>query len=106
MKKVTIIGGGPAGLEAARVAAKIGHHVTLFEQSNKLGGQFRIWSKAPLTAEFIKSINWYETQLRKLQVKVILNRKIEEKEIEKFDTDVIIMATGSKAFKENLTDGN
>ena len=106
LKKVTIIGGGPAGLEAARVAAKIGHHVTLFEQSNKLGGQFRIWSKAPLTAEFIKSINWYEAQLRKLQVKIRLNRKIEENEIEKFDTDVIIMATGSKAFKENLTDGN
>ena len=106
LKKVTIIGGGPAGLEAARVAAKIGHHVTLFEQSNKLGGQFRIWSKAPLTAEFIKSINWYEAQLRKLQVKVRLNRKIEENEIEKFDTDVIIMATGSKACKENLTDGN
>ena len=106
LKRVTIIGGGPAGLEAARVAAKIGHHVTLFEQSNKLGGQFRIWSKAPLTAEFIKSINWYEAQLRKLQVKVRLNRKIEENEIEKFDTDVIIMATGSKAVKENLTDGN
>ena len=103
-KKVTIIGGGPAGLEAARVAAKIGHHVTLFEQSAKLGGQFRIWSKAPLTAEFIKSIHWYETQLRKLQVRVIMNKKISENEIAEFDTDVIIMATGSKNSKVDLSD--
>ena len=96
-KNVTIIGGGPAGLEAARVAAKRGHRVTLFEASEELGGQLSLWAQAPMTREFRKTLNWYQTQLTQLQVRILTNKTITAEDIATLDADVLVLATGAKA---------
>ena len=77
-RKVLVVGGGPAGLEAARVAAERGHRVTLAEASDKLGGQFRLAGMQPRRAQILDLIDWYERQLTKLQVVVRLNTPMED----------------------------
>ena len=95
-KRVAVVGGGPAGLEAARVAAERGHQVVLYEAGAELGGQFRLWAKAPQTQEFGRSIAWYEGQLTKLQVQVRRNAPVTPEMAGELDADCIILATGSK----------
>ena len=102
-KNVTIIGGGPAGLEAARVAAERGHRVTLFDASEELGGQLSLWAQAPMTSEFRKTLNWYQTQLTQLQVRIHTNKRIKPKDIGSLDADVLILATGANASEPLLT---
>ena len=94
-KNVTVIGGGPAGLEAARVAAERGHRVTLFEASNDIGGQLATWSQAPMTREFRKTLNWYKTQLTQLQVHVRTGQRLKPEDVAVLNTDVLILATGA-----------
>ena len=94
-KDVTVIGGGPAGLEAARVAAERGHRVTLFEASNDIGGQLATWSQAPMTREFRKTLNWYKTQLTQLQVHVRTGQRLKPADVAVLDTNVLILATGA-----------
>ena len=96
-KNVTVIGGGPAGLEAARVAADRGHRVTIFEASGELGGQLSIWAQAPMTREFGKTLNWYRTQLTQLQVRILTNQRLSPKNVAELDADVLILATGAVA---------
>ncbi len=95
-KKVLVVGGGPAGLEAARVAAERGHRVTLAEASDKLGGQFRLAGMQPRRHQIIDYIDWQERQLNKLQVEVRLNTPMDAEEVTAFGADVVIMATGSQ----------
>ena len=105
-KHVLVIGGGVAGLEAARVAAERGHKVTLAEASDKLGGQFRLAGLAPRRHQIIDYIDWFERQLGKLQVKVLLNTPLDAEEAKAFGADEIIVATGSlpdgKAFQRAM----
>ena len=105
-KHVLVIGGGVAGLEAARVAAERGHKVTLAEASDKLGGQFRLAGLAPRRRQIIDYIDWFERQLGKLQVKVLLNTPLDAEEAKAFGADEIIVATGSlpdgKAFQRAM----
>lgn len=95
-KKILIVGGGVAGLEAARVAAERGHQVTLAEASDKLGGQFRLAGLQPRRHQIIDYIDWLERQLNKLQVRVLLNSPMDAKEVEAFGADEVIVATGSQ----------
>ncbi len=99
-KHVLVIGGGVAGLEAARVAAERGHRVTLAEASDKLGGQFRLAGLTPRRHQIIEYLEWFERQLTKLQVKVMLNTPLDAEEAKAMCADVVIVATGS------LPDGN
>jgi 2,4-dienoyl-CoA reductase-like NADH-dependent reductase (Old Yellow Enzyme family) len=105
-KSVLVIGGGVAGLEAARVAAERGHHVTLAEASDKLGGQFRLAGMQPRRHQIIDYIDWLERQLNKLQVKLLLNRPLDVDEAKAMEVDEIIVATGSapngKAFQRAM----
>jgi 2,4-dienoyl-CoA reductase-like NADH-dependent reductase (Old Yellow Enzyme family)/thioredoxin reductase len=94
-RAVLVVGGGPAGLEAARVAAERGHRVTLIEASDKLGGQFRLAGQQPRRAQILDLLDWYERQLQRLQVTVRRNRYIDAVEVERFGADVIVLATGS-----------
>ena len=94
-RKVLVIGGGPAGLEVARVAAERGHHTTLVDASDKLGGQFRLAGMQPRREQILDLIKWYEGQLKKLQVSVHYNRFFESEEVLDFDADVVVLATGS-----------
>jgi NADPH-dependent 2,4-dienoyl-CoA reductase/sulfur reductase-like enzyme len=94
-KRVLVVGGGPAGLEAARVAAERGHKVTLCEAGPELGGRFRLAGLQPRRAQILDLIQWYETQLEKLQVEVRRNCFLEPGEIEAFGADEVLLATGS-----------
>jgi 2,4-dienoyl-CoA reductase-like NADH-dependent reductase (Old Yellow Enzyme family)/thioredoxin reductase len=94
-RKILVIGGGPAGLEVARVAAERSHHVTLVEASDKLGGQFRLAGMQPRRSQILDLITWYEWQLKKLRVRVEYNSFVEPKEVLADDADVVVLATGS-----------
>jgi 2,4-dienoyl-CoA reductase-like NADH-dependent reductase (Old Yellow Enzyme family)/thioredoxin reductase len=94
-KSVLVIGGGVAGMEAARVAAERGHRVTLAEASDKLGGQFRLAGLTPRRGQIIDYIHWFERQLEKLQVKVLLNTPMDAEEVRAFGADHVVVATGS-----------
>jgi 2-enoate reductase len=94
-KKVLIIGGGVAGMEAARVAALRGHEVTLCEKNEKLGGHL-IEASVPGFKEDISSYNdWLSTQIRKLGVKIELGNEVTPKTVEDRKPDAVIVATGS-----------
>ncbi|MFN0192212.1 MAG: FAD-dependent oxidoreductase [Aestuariivirga sp.] len=94
-KKTLVVGGGVAGMEAARVAAERGHTVTLAEASDKLGGQFRLAGLQPRRQQIIDYIDWLERQLNKLQVRVLLNSALDADEAKAIGADEIIVATGS-----------
>lgn len=94
-KRVLVVGGGPAGLEAARVAAERGHRVTLAEASDKLGGQFRLAGLQPRRAQITDFLDWLEGQLEKLQVEVRRNTYVEADDIAAQHYDSVILATGS-----------
>lgn len=92
-KHVAVIGGGPAGLEAARVLATRGHRVELFEKDTELGGQFRLAVNAPHRAEMKPALRWWRDELERLQVRVHLNRTITKES--DAAADVVIWATGA-----------
>ncbi|MGI9465459.1 MAG: FAD-dependent oxidoreductase, partial [Aestuariivirgaceae bacterium] len=94
-KRVAVIGGGPAGMEAARVAALRGHQVTLYERSDRLGGQLRLWAASPFAREFAKSIDWFERQLASSQVRVETGRAVEPGDLDTLDADAVVVCTGS-----------
>ena len=107
-KRMFIVGGGPAGMEAARVAALRGHRVTLFEAKDVLGGQLQFASILPHKDEWNSTIRYLAAQLQKLQVEVRLNAKCTTQDIEAGKPDVLIVATGAVAFVPPLPgiDGN
>ncbi|MBQ0065237.1 MAG: FAD-dependent oxidoreductase [Firmicutes bacterium] len=99
---VVIIGAGPGGLEAARVAATCGHKVTLFEKTNKLGGTMDIISTANFKSNIRKLTKYFETQMEKLGVNVVLNTEITGDEEILKTCDAIIVGCGAKPFTPNI----
>lgn len=95
-KNVVVIGGGPAGMEAARVAAIEGHHVTLFEKSDHLGGVMGDICTASFKQNIKKLTTWYKVQLKKLNVDVHLNTEITGEEEILTSCDKIIAGCGAK----------
>lgn len=95
-KNVVVIGGGPAGMEAARVAAIEGHHVTLFEKSDHLGGVMGDICTASFKQNIKKLTTWYKVQLKKLNVDVHLNTEITGEEEILASCDKIIAGCGAK----------
>lgn len=94
-KKVLVVGGGPAGMEAARVAALRGHKVTLWEEESELGGQLLLAAVPRGKQEFLNAINYYRSQFNLLKVNAVLGKKVTAQAVKRFKPDVVILATGS-----------
>lgn len=94
-KRVLVVGGGVAGMEAARVAATRGHKVVLYEKTASLGGHLIEASVPDFKEDIRRLLNWYKTQLDKLKIDVKLKTKVTPELLRHERFDVLIVATGS-----------
>jgi 2,4-dienoyl-CoA reductase (NADPH2) len=97
-KEIYIVGGGPAGLEAARVSAERGHRVTLFERDTALGGAVRVAAASPHRATLIDIADYLERETRRLKVDINLGAAISPDDLEEIRgmADHVLLATGSR----------
>ncbi len=96
-KNILIIGGGPAGMEAARIAAGRGHSVSLWEKGKRLGGNLAYAAMPPGKDDFITLLHYYEHELARSGVQVLLNRETTADEVAAEQADVVILATGAQS---------
>ena len=94
-RKVLVVGGGPAGMEAARIAALIGHNVTLWEKDNKLGGLLNLAALPPGKDEIMSIVRYYKAQFKNLGIKVELGKEATSASVNEMKPDIIIIAAGS-----------
>ena len=95
-KRVMVVGGGPAGLEAARVAAERGHDVTLYEREGKTGGQINLATAVPHKQEMCKIPKYFSNQAERAGVDIRLNTEVTKELVEEVRPDVLIVATGAE----------
>ena len=93
--EVAVVGGGPAGLEAARVAALRGHRVTLYEESGQLGGQLRTWTRLASRRELHGIVEWQQRQLEGLQVRIRLGHRVGSAE-DLEGAETVVLAAGAR----------
>lgn len=105
-KKVVVVGAGPGGLEAARVAGERGHEVVVFEAAPQAGGQVRLTAQNPRRREMIGIIDWRMEQCERLGVAFHFNNWAEADTVEAEDPDLVVIATGGLPHTEVLDRGN
>ena len=96
-KKVMVIGGGVAGMEAARMAAKFGHPVELYEKSDVLGGELLAAGNRPLKTEVAELNDWYQLELKELRIPIHLNTTVTADMVKAAKPDVAILALGASS---------
>ena len=101
-KRVLIIGGGVAGMEAARVTAMRGHEVSLWEKDEELGGQIHLAATPPGRSDFLHLYEYLAEELHELKVDVTLSCEATPEKVNKGNFDVVITATGAKPLKPDI----
>ena len=101
-KRIAVVGAGPAGMAYAHIAALRGHHVTLYEASDKLGGQFNLAKAIPGKEEYGETIRYYQVMLAKYHVNIRLNHRVTAEELKNENYQEIILANGIIPRKLNL----
>lgn len=94
-KRVVVVGGGPAGMEAARVCGERGHEVYLFDKGPRLGGQMDVAARAPARESLAGITRWFELELKRLDVEVGLNTELDAARVRELGPDLVLLATGS-----------
>ena len=92
VKKIAVVGAGPAGLAAATVAAERGHEVTLFDSAAEIGGQFNVAKLIPGKEEFYETLRYFSKRIEATGVQLKLNTRVAEQDLAEFDE--VILATG------------
>jgi mycofactocin system FadH/OYE family oxidoreductase 2 len=105
-QRIVVVGGGPGGMEAARVAALRGHRVTLFERADELGGQVLLAARLPCRENFLEVVRFLSGQLRKLGVDVRLGRAARPADVLAESPGAVVVATGSRATLPSLPGGS
>ncbi|HEY0520187.1 MAG TPA: FAD-dependent oxidoreductase [Ilumatobacteraceae bacterium] len=101
-KQIVVIGGGPAGMEAARVAALRGHSVTLLERSPVLGGALNLQAELPTRDGVLSAVTWWSGRLEDAGVKVLLGIEANVDEVLSHAPDVVVVATGASFDERGL----
>ena len=94
VKKIAVVGAGPAGLAASTVAAERGHSVTLFDSASEIGGQFNVAKRVPGKEEFFETLRYFKRKLETTGVDVRLNTRVSVDDLVAGGFDEIILATG------------
>jgi 2,4-dienoyl-CoA reductase-like NADH-dependent reductase (Old Yellow Enzyme family) len=94
-KRVVIVGAGPGGLEAARVAALLGHQVTLFEERDSLGGGLALWAELPGRENYGRAVEWWRGEVDRLEIDVRLGTRAASADLLALAPDAVIIATGA-----------
>ncbi|WP_193185548.1 NADH:flavin oxidoreductase [Nisaea sediminum] len=105
-KRIIVVGAGPAGLEAARVAGARGHAVTVFEAGPEAGGQVRLAAQSKRRSELIGIVDWRLEQLAAAGVEIRYNHYAEATDVTAEDPDIVFVATGGLPNPEILETGN
>ncbi|MBA7709792.1 Cinnamate reductase [subsurface metagenome] len=95
-KSVLVIGGGPAGMEAARIATLRGHNVTLWEEGDALGGNLIPASVPNFKQDYKRLLDYFRTQIRKLGITVKLGKEATPELVQAMKPDIVLIATGAK----------
>ena len=101
-KRVLVAGGGPAGLEAARIAALRGHEVLLHEATECFGGQVALARRAPLRAEIGRIVDWLLSELEHLDVTVMASSRVTSLVVEQLRPDAVVVATGGRPARDGF----
>ena len=94
VKKLAVIGAGPAGLAAATTAARRGHEVTLYDAAGKIGGQFNVAKQVPGKEEFYETLHYFDRQIQLTGVELKLDTYVSTEELNNSNYDEVIVATG------------
>lgn len=94
VKKIMVVGSGPAGLETAWVLAKRGHQVTCYEKEKQIGGQFRIAGIPPTKQDIMKGVKYQLTMCKKFGVDIVTSTEVTMEMVEAQNPDVVVLATG------------
>jgi 2,4-dienoyl-CoA reductase-like NADH-dependent reductase (Old Yellow Enzyme family) len=105
VRKVVVVGAGPAGLEAARVAAERGHEVTLLEAASQAGGQVRLAIQAKRRREIIGIVDWRIEQCQRLGVTTRFDTYAEADDVRALSPDIVVVATGGLPTQQSVDEG-